>query len=1211
MIRIGVKQGVMGEGSTTWREVEWRDGITVADIRDCVGQVATLHVAVGVDGRQLEDDDLVPDGATCVVCPVPGETILGYVVYAIISAIVSLAVNYVVSLLTPTPKPPGVPQQRGDEESPTFTWNGIQTSYGQGQVISVVLGRHAVGGQVIYSSLRPWVGGAGEVLVLDLALSEGPIHRIGNYEGSRNDLGGIDFFGSTIVPPVPGLPTGFYINDNLQDATGSQLPDVMVWTRNGTLRQSPLPASRFPGAATLFTINSPLNEQDDEYVFTYSGTESLNAIAVTLQAPGGLYEIAAGGAITGYGVQVTCTWRYVGETAWRQFFGGGVLSAGGGNGYTSSHTWGAALTLVGGADVTGPIEIRVVRNTPSGSVTSIVSQTLLRSVETIRPQEFSYPGVAHMGVAILATGATSGALPRFKQVCDGILVRVWDAVAGFSEYVWDAPTEAPFDFCTQPPGRSPAWLLGEFAVNQTWGMGNELDDTKVDWPKLREWAAYCQTIPGGGWVEPRFLAALVLDVQRPAWDIVLALCMAGRAAPVWRDGKLSVEYQYRDAHGDSGVSVPAKVPVQLVTSSLCENVTVRWLEKKGRATAINFQFLNEDEGFAQAVEPVEDSETNVNDPTDPNSEPFITQTIQAWGVTSRSQLVRQGFYLHRQTRLIRRELTFECGPWMLAAEVGQLFDFQHDLLRPFDDDVATTMQVVEAAPMDTRVLVDHKVVIPTGETLHFAARLADGSPIYRTVTSVTATTRRGRQCTWLFLAGDPFTVAPGAACAVGLADKIVQTYQIVSLSLSHQMRRVVRAVQWVPELFDDVPSTAADVGGDSEKLGQSKSAPRSQQIASDINLQRSPEGFVRLSWSRAVADDRGQRARVYAKPSNVNVWTLLGETKETQLDVVRRIGWRTAKVAVVLEGTDGTFEPPEFAPAITAEMPEFPPVLLPAPGSAQAVSAPEQNQVTLTWSAVEATDVVGYEVRVGEDWAGGKTVWRGTEARAVLSPAPAHGTLQIAARHSSGLYGKRTTLSLTVDWLPQAGAQIVDSHEYAPTQDAAGTKVNTKFDPEGWLNLHADFYRGTFTSEERDLGYQAPFFLRVALAVHELDHATVGELSAIQAGSGEAFWRTVDTRPASPMHPGINWSLKVSDVQAKTFEELAPMLASGLQRGEPGSHVRCDVESRVYVDGAWSDWSPHVDRKVECSRWQARLQFGRTTRQREVRATTFRMETLI
>jgi hypothetical protein len=197
MIQLHIRKGLIGEDGLESVSIPMQPGLTPRRLLDGFREHLPVAVAVevAVDGQQLRDDQLdVPlrDKQEVMLLPVTtgGLDIAGLVVYALISAAVGFAINYVIQLITPQPKPPGEGAERGDDKSPTYAWDGIQTSYGQGFPVPWVYGRHGVGGQVIYTSVSASV--VEDRLRLILALSEGPIQAVGDTVATElNALGGL------------------------------------------------------------------------------------------------------------------------------------------------------------------------------------------------------------------------------------------------------------------------------------------------------------------------------------------------------------------------------------------------------------------------------------------------------------------------------------------------------------------------------------------------------------------------------------------------------------------------------------------------------------------------------------------------------------------------------------------------------------------------------------------------------------------------------------------------------------------------------------------------------------------------------------------------------------------------------------------------------------------------------------------------------------
>src|SRR5690606_25421780 len=131
----------------------------------------------------------------------------------------------------------------------------------------------------------------------------------------------------------------------------------------------------------------------------------------------------------------------------------------------------------------------------------------------------------------------------------------------------------------------------------------------------------------------------------------------------------------------------------------------------------------------------------------------------------------------------------------------------------------------------------------------------------------------------------------------------------------------------------------------------------------------------------------------------------------------------------------------------------------------------------------------------------------------------------VAARSRSGLYGGITALP-ALTWSPPARVEVLNVDDVSTTP--AGTFTDTQWDADGFIELDAGELQGTYESLVQDIGYQAPFFWRVEIDRREIEELTLGELD-FELGSGEARWRTLEGRPASPCQPGVDWELTLGD----------------------------------------------------------------------------------
>ena len=971
---------------------------------------------------------------------------------------------------------------------------------------------------------------------------------------------------------------------------------MQVWTRPGTKDQPPLP-SPFNGVAQTFNLNVQLSDANDESIFTYSDTGKIAQLVFVVAFPSGLYAQGPQGQAIGTTCFFVVRWRPVGVTTWTAQSQSVIRAGSLQTPFLGYHAETARFTMGGGTpggivvplEASGPIEIQLVRITPSLG-TAGVNASVWRDLAVITPHTLRYPGDALLGLDLQAGARFSGGLPNVSIRCDLSLVRVWDATNGWSPRCWDVPA-APFDFHTHPPGRNPAWCLLDFLL-APWGLGRWLTEDRIDLPAFRAWALFCDLDPDPTtpWNEPQFTVDLVGDTPRPAWDWVLTFCAAGRATPVLRNGKLSVVYQYRDAHSDAGLTVPAKVPTQLLSSGNCEKVQVNWLQRRNRPTVYQFQFLNEDAAYGQDVYPVEDDEGTLNDPSALGKDTYRPEVVQAYGVTRESQLYREGVWRHRIQRLVRRELIATTGPWALAAEVGDLIDFENEVLRPFAADVPVAMQVITGGTTTTTLVIDHGLA---GTGLQVVVRDPDGKPQRANVSSFVNSTVGGRERSTLTLA-TAVTCNAGAPCVVGKVSKLTETYQIVAITLQKDMKREFRALQWTPEAYNPITRSAFDGVLEAGDEGRDESLRIVDEADTDelppsvlgIRVVAELDGSHRVTWGRPGTKS-GTWARVYVRPASLGAWLLVAAT---ELDEAPLRGLQPGTdyvVSVCLENRTGDPVPPDLGDQLAFRPEEFPPFALPAVQGVRASSL--GAAMLIEWLDQGQRSLEYVEVRAGSLWTAARTLARSAAPRVEVTNPPAGVPLLLAARSVSGLYGPITALTPPA-WAPPGTLIRWNEDDLAPSP--AGTLTGVVWNAtDGVLELADGELDGTYQTLAQDLTTQAPYYWQVRWDAQELHDILVGDLD-LQLSTGDALWRQVSGRPASPASPGLDWFTRVAAIDMPVGD-LPPSFRATGHLGVVGSHTQVLVESRFHVDGSWGAWAPHVDRAVVARQIQVRLSIRR------------------
>ena len=209
---------------------------------------------VVVNGKPTEQLlDAVGDGSHVTFLPRARDLVsIGTMI------LISAAINVALRILFPPPKPP---KARGDEESPTYGFSGIQTNRSEGGAIGVVYGLHRYGGTIINEFTENRAFPPETHYNALVCYGEGDIQAFGNVVADT-PLGTIL---STSDPANP-IPTGIQINGNAAET----YQDVEVQVRLGTNQQNSIPG--FEDANTQTAVGQTLTQVETTTAFNGPAT---------------------------------------------------------------------------------------------------------------------------------------------------------------------------------------------------------------------------------------------------------------------------------------------------------------------------------------------------------------------------------------------------------------------------------------------------------------------------------------------------------------------------------------------------------------------------------------------------------------------------------------------------------------------------------------------------------------------------------------------------------------------------------------------------------------------------------------------------------------------------------------------------------------------------------------------------------------------------
>lgn len=1166
MIRVHVREGFLGETFVQHHEMAWW-GQTPAQILQLHRRPEWSAAGCSVMGDVIEGaawDLPVPDECDVILGPMPQglevAVIAALIVQTMAYVVAAAAIAALMQRLAPKPKLPDNAAGPESVDSPHQNWAGMRTTYGPGAIKSFVFGDVQVAGHVIYRSivLDPTPNGASsEKLRVILALGYGEFESIG---GARPGAG-------EFIPVGVRLGSVALSSKLIPGQTGN----ARFWGRTGTLHQTPIEPSLFPGASDLVTTDIEMPGvpavTTRAFLAYDSGTDDIHKFTAIVRFPLG-YKTADGSVPRQTIFQLY--YRTNPQSEWIEaraqpfLFGRFIWERG-----TSIGVESDALP----PGVRGLIEIQVTR-----TYRSILEplpendSAILGHVQFFKEGSFSYPGMALLAMEVDAIEQLSGQID-FRVPVRAARVRVWDQQWGWSQPTWGlAPS--PHNFMAFPPGQNPAWQALHF-IRHPKGLAAWISDDQIDLPAFRRLAARCDQY-AATWNEADYNFDGVIDTPGEAWSQITKILAAARARPVIIGRKISVRYLYAGEHADGGVVVPARAITQLFTLHNARNVRCDGANTAGKPTVIDYQFLNRAKRFTQDTYPVRDPDSTVNTPTVYAPDRHRKSTQQVWGIVRTSQLYRDGIFEHRMQRRVAETLTFECGPWALAATVGDLIGFQHSNLRPHDR-VPTACTIVTGGGNVASIVIDHEVTLLPGETHRI---------IVRTTTGLVEATVTGAQAGGRLTLATPISCKDGDPAVFGVQNKLVKTYEIVEIRRAQNLQHEVVAVEFVASIHDPVPKPSDWAGG----LDGGSAAPGSLPIGGKprhlrVETNKRDPRSMTVAW---ISPPNMPRAavRLHARVEGADGWMLLGESAEGYLPVP---AWRPhtrVRLCATLPSV-----PPSDDDSIEVVVPEF--AAVPPPAPSQVMAIPVADGLALEWDDTAAGDVLEYEVRRGAGWATGRVVYVGRAPRCIDRHPPTVAVpYWVRTRAHGGLYSALPVRLDPAAYAPPGTIALATRNELA----TLGGTLADLADSSGVLRHVGIRLQGSYESAELDSG--STLDVQAYWSAHvdrdEQDNLPpTEEHFGFAPTSAEAHWRLVDTRPASPARPGLDFRRPI-DAMLGVHATAAPaaLLATG-DAGEVGANTLAVVESRFRVGGSWGAWQEHRDGWRLATRMQVRVTLHR------------------
>lgn len=839
-----------------------------------------------------------------------------------------------------------------DSNSPTYGWDGINTQRAVGIPIPIVYGEHKIGGNVINEFI--WTDGDKNYLNSLLALCEGEIESISNVKINGNPIANFTGYqqttkmgtnSQTVIPNFEDL-------HNIQSVSGGQLfynTPVTYQTIDSDVEAFEL----------KFTMPSGLYSQDQN-----SG--QINSWSVTYKVE---YKLTTSG-----------TWIDLGNT-------------------TISGKSRSTLRRVFRKDglTAGRYDIRVTRTTANSDFYN-TGDLFWSQVDEIKTDDVTYPNTALMALELLASEQLSGQSPNITCVVKGKKVSVPDvrysgSAVAWEDYYWDSGTSQFKRFsdnavCTwdgstyvNAYSANPIWCMKDLLTNTRYGLGNYIDSSLIDSTAVLALAKHCEerVDDGEGGYEKRYRLDVVIDSFTKALDLITQIMSSFNGFAFYSGGSVSFNIDRQ------------LTPVQVFgMGNIIEGSFIQSYKSiKETPNSIDVTFLDKDKDYENETITITDEESL-------NSGTPIRKYQLRWFGTRMSQAIRVGRYALKIAKNIRRTISFKTSIDALALQVGDIFDFSHDVPQwGYSGRIGT-------GSTTTSIVLDRSITIESGKTYKLQVRFDDDTIEEKTVSSGV-----GSHST--ITVSSPFSQAPTAYDIYAFGETDIQTkpFRLIGIERNNEDEITLTGIEYNSAVYDDTAVTIPTTNYSALSIDV---PPVTNVVLREKNVilgDGSIGSHVEVSFEKPTQTNyvlkRYDRAKIYLSDNAGASWVDVGETKENfyTISELLRDG-QAYRVAVVSISSDGEFTAVNSAPYANITIQGK---LLPPDDVTGFEVSQNGDQLTFIWNAnTTDLDLARYVIKQGSDWNTGELIGEAVDTTIFNYPVGQIGALQfmIKAVDTSG-----------------------------------------------------------------------------------------------------------------------------------------------------------------------------------------------------------------
>jgi len=422
----------------------------------------------------------------------------------------------------------------------------------------------------------------------------------------------IDIISEGSVKGLVGGAKGIFLDGvALQDSGGGfNFQGVTFIERLGFPDQDPIPGF----AETESENNVGIEVKEGAPVVVTIVDQDIDAVRVKIAVPA-LFVQTDLGDINGTDVQLRIEVRGSGEnyvTKLTPTISGKTMGP-----YEQQHR----IELEG----TAPWDIRVSRITPDATDAKLNNKTSFVGYTEVIDANLIYPDSA-LTALVVDSELFGGRVPARAYLCEGLEIAVptnYDPETRIYTGIWDGTFKIAFT-------DNPAWVLHDILTSVRYGLGDFIEQTNVDKFGLFTIAQYCdELVPDGfGGMEPRFTLNALINTRVEAYTLINTIASAFRGMVFWAAGAVTAA---QDSPAEaSRLVTPANV--------IGGDFTYEGSALNARHTAAHVTWNDPADQYKPAIEVIEDPDmifTHGLRPID----------VNAFGCTSRGQANRVGRWI--------------------------------------------------------------------------------------------------------------------------------------------------------------------------------------------------------------------------------------------------------------------------------------------------------------------------------------------------------------------------------------------------------------------------------------------------------------------------------------------------------------------------------------------------------------------------------------